>query len=188
MGEPRIDEIKPKVVAYLQRVSKAKNRDVARAIEVPKPLVDKAINELAKEDEIEFIYLGTSYVKLKGAVASHKLAKAIVYIPKPVLGEISIDKFKAYASAKSSDVLILDARDAKEASKGMIKHALNIPTQDVINRLGEIPKNKLIVVHCKTGVRAEMAYQTLVEQGYNVKFLKAKIKIKSNGSFKITQS
>ena len=66
LGEPASEEIKQKVLAYLGRVSKAKNRDVARAIEESKPLVDRAINELAKEDRIEFIYLGTSYVKLKG--------------------------------------------------------------------------------------------------------------------------
>jgi hypothetical protein len=30
------------------------------------PLIDKAIAELSKEDKIEYIYLGASFVKLKG--------------------------------------------------------------------------------------------------------------------------
>jgi hypothetical protein len=60
------EEIKQKVLDYLGTVSKAKNRQVAEAIKEPKPEVDKAINELAKEDRIEFIYIGTSYVALKG--------------------------------------------------------------------------------------------------------------------------
>jgi len=59
------EELKEKVLKYLGTVSKAKNRDVARAIEVDKPLVDKAIAELAKENKIEYIYLGTSYIQLK---------------------------------------------------------------------------------------------------------------------------
>jgi len=59
------EELKEKVLKYLGTVSKAKNRDVARAIEVDKPLVDKAIGELAREDKIEYIYLGTSYIQLK---------------------------------------------------------------------------------------------------------------------------
>ncbi len=60
------EEIREKILAYLNTVSKSKNRDIAKAIDVPKKLVDKQINELAKEDILEFLYLGTSYVKIKG--------------------------------------------------------------------------------------------------------------------------
>jgi Mn-dependent DtxR family transcriptional regulator len=65
MTEGVTEELKAKVLQYLGTVSKAKNRDVARAIEVDKVLVDKAIGELAKEDKIQYLYLGTSYVQLK---------------------------------------------------------------------------------------------------------------------------
>jgi Mn-dependent DtxR family transcriptional regulator len=65
MSEGVTEELKEKVLKYLGTVSKAKNRDVARAIEIDKALVDKAISELAKEDKIEYIYLGTSYIQLK---------------------------------------------------------------------------------------------------------------------------
>lgn len=65
MTEEISEELKQKVLDYLGTVSKAKNRDVARAIEVEKALVDKAIAALAKEDKIEYIYLGTSYIQLK---------------------------------------------------------------------------------------------------------------------------
>ena len=41
-------------------------KEVARALDEDKGLVDKAIAELAKEDKIEYIYLGASFVKLKG--------------------------------------------------------------------------------------------------------------------------
>ena len=48
-------------------VSKAKNRDVARAIGVEKHLVDKAMGELAKEDQVEYqSFGGITYVVLKG--------------------------------------------------------------------------------------------------------------------------
>ncbi len=65
MTEGVTEEIKEKILKYLSTTSKAKNRDVARAIEVDKPIVDKAIGELAKEGKIEYLYLETSYVKLK---------------------------------------------------------------------------------------------------------------------------
>ena len=65
MTEGVSEELKEKVLKYLGTVSKAKNRDVARAVEVDKALVDKTIAELAKEGKIEYIYLGTSYIQLK---------------------------------------------------------------------------------------------------------------------------
>ncbi|HEX2924549.1 MAG TPA: hypothetical protein VHS06_07870 [Chloroflexota bacterium] len=60
------EELRARVLAYLDKVDKAKNRDIATALGEPKHDVDKVVNELAKEDRIEFLYLGTSYVALKG--------------------------------------------------------------------------------------------------------------------------
>jgi len=59
------EELRQRILEYLATVSKAKNRDVARAVREEKRLVDKAIAELSKEGKVEYIYLDTSYVKLK---------------------------------------------------------------------------------------------------------------------------
>ena len=66
MGEGVSEELRQKVADYLGTVRKSKNREVARAIGEDKALVDKAIVELAKEGKIEYIYLGASFIKLKG--------------------------------------------------------------------------------------------------------------------------
>jgi len=60
------EELEQKIMKYLSTVDMAKNRNVAKAIGVEKSLVDKAIGNLAKEDKLEYVYLGTSFVKLKG--------------------------------------------------------------------------------------------------------------------------
>ena len=60
------DELKQKVIEYLETVPHAKNKEVAKAIGEDKHIVDKAIAELSKEDKVEYIYLGASFVKLKG--------------------------------------------------------------------------------------------------------------------------
>jgi hypothetical protein len=60
-------ELKEKVIEYLKTVSKAKNKEVAKAIDEDKHLVDKAIAALSKEGKIEYIYLGASFIKLKDA-------------------------------------------------------------------------------------------------------------------------
>ena len=66
MSELSGAEIEQKVIEYLGTVEMAKNRNVATALGIEKHLVDQAITELAKADKVEYLYLGTSYVKLKG--------------------------------------------------------------------------------------------------------------------------
>ena len=66
MSEEVSEALKQRVMEYLESVTKAKNREVARALGEDKSLVDKAIAQLAKEDKIEYVYLGASFIKLKG--------------------------------------------------------------------------------------------------------------------------
>jgi rhodanese-related sulfurtransferase len=61
-----------------------------------------------------------------------------------------------------------------------------IPDEDLAARIGELPKDKRIVAHCSTGIRAEMAYHKLKDAGYKAGFLNADIDIKKDGSFKVT--
>lgn len=60
-----LEEVKKKIVEHLRKVGKARNKEVAKALNIEKHLVDKAIGELGKEGIIEYIYLDSSYVKLK---------------------------------------------------------------------------------------------------------------------------
>jgi rhodanese-related sulfurtransferase len=70
----------------------------------------------------------------------------------------------------------------------MLKTAKLIPAEEIKDRTAEIPKDKLIITHCSTGVRAEMAYHTLKELGYtNVKFVNAKMDFEKNGSYKLSK-
>lgn len=66
MAEFTQEELREKILSYLHTVDKAKNKDVAKAIGADKKACDKVINELAREGELEFLYLGTSYVKING--------------------------------------------------------------------------------------------------------------------------
>lgn len=126
-----------------------------------------------------------AWKKSGNALNQGTLASKIVYVPMPVAGAVKIKDFDRVAKNQSSNALILDVRDYDEIKTGVIKGSLNIPTQDVATNLSKIPKDKEIIVHCKTGTRASMAYQTLKENGYNVKFLNAKIEITADGQYKI---
>ncbi|MCX7794080.1 MAG: rhodanese-like domain-containing protein [Thermodesulfovibrionales bacterium] len=121
------------------------------------------------------------------SISQGKPAEVIVYVPKPRPGEILIEEFKQIAETLPPDKFILDVRDEDEAMHGMLRGAKNIPTQEIPERLSEIPKDKEIITHCVTGVRAEMAYHILKEAGYKVRFLNANIKIDKDGKYEISK-
>jgi len=67
---PASPEIKEKVLAYLDTVEMAKSKDIAKAIGENKADVDHAIKELALEDKVEYLYITTTFVALKGKVGA----------------------------------------------------------------------------------------------------------------------
>lgn len=108
------------------------------------------------------------------ATVTGKTATDIAYVPKPIPGAMAADDFKNLLAQKDSGTVIVDVRTEEEAQAGAIAGAVNIPTDEIADRAGEIPKDKPIITYCSTGIRAEMAYIALKEKGYNVKFLNAK--------------
>ncbi|MEA4900907.1 hypothetical protein [Desulfitobacterium sp.] len=65
---PANPEIKEKVLAYLGTVEKAKSKEIAAQIGEKKADVDLAVKELAMEDKVEYLYITTTFVALKGKV------------------------------------------------------------------------------------------------------------------------
>lgn len=121
-------------------------------------------------------------------VATGTLAAKAVYTPKPRPGEINVDEFKKYAAELPANVMIIDVRTIEEGKAGMLKTAKLIPGEEIKDHLTEIPKDKLVVLHCNTGVIAEVAYNTLKELGCtNVKFVNAKVTFDKNGGYQITK-
>ncbi|MFC1786570.1 rhodanese-like domain-containing protein [Halobacteriota archaeon] len=65
------------------------------------------------------------------------------------------------------DIVILDVRTVEEFNEGHIKGAINMPVQELPDRLGELDKNDDIIVYCLTGVRGSRASQILANNGFN---------------------
>lgn len=118
-------------------------------------------------------------------VATGAPGTKVAYVPRPRPGDIGIEAFRKLAAATPADTLILDVRNQDEANAGMLKGAKLIPDEELLARLGELPKDKRIVAHCATGVRAEMAYHKLKEKGFNVAFVKGDIEIDKAGKLSI---
>lgn len=119
-------------------------------------------------------------------IETGKPATTVAYAPKPKPGTIPVAEFEAFAKGIPPTVQILDVRTAEEAEDtGIIKGAINIPAEEIIARLAEIPRDKELVLHCATGARAEMTYTILKEKGYKVRFLDATIITDDDGTFTI---
>nr|WP_268741239.1 rhodanese-like domain-containing protein [Trichlorobacter lovleyi] len=125
-----------------------------------------------------------------------KLGNPVETGPKPapanlvfvrVLGpqDITIPDF--IKALDNPNVVILDVRNPTERATGQFKGSIHIPSEEIGTRYSEIPKDKLVIVHCSTGIRAGIAYETLKAKGFtNLKALNANVKFE-NGKYKITE-
>ncbi len=64
------------------------------------------------------------------------------------------------------DAVLLDVRLAEEVALGAIPGSLNIPLQQLRQRLAEIPRDKEIIAICGVGLRAYLAERVLVQSGF----------------------
>jgi rhodanese-related sulfurtransferase len=108
-------------------------------------------------------------------VAKGPAQSKIAYVRKLMPGEVDIAAFKEVVVKPAAGTLILDVRTPKEAADGLLPNALNIPMEELEQRLAEVPKGKTLVIHCSTGVRAAMAYNVLKKAGYEAKYVNAKV-------------
>ncbi|PEA55137.1 CoA-disulfide reductase [Bacillus pseudomycoides] len=64
---------------------------------------------------------------------------------------------------------LIDVREPNELKQGMIKGSVNIPLDEVRDRLHELPTGKEIYITCQLGMRGYVAARILMENGYEVK-------------------
>ena len=67
---------------------------------------------------------------------------------------------------KNRNIYLLDVRTPEEFRQARLKGAVLIPISEIERRLGEIPRNKTIVVYCAVGSRSNMVAGFLAEKGY----------------------
>ena len=78
----------------------------------------------------------------------------------------TIDWQKAMELNKAG-ALLIDVRTPAEVAKGMAAEtAINIPLQEIPQRLSEFPKDKDLLIYCRSGKRSMAASKFLVENGY----------------------
>lgn len=69
--------------------------------------------------------------------------------------------------ADTEDVLLVDIRTPAEIAQGMIPDALQLPMHLIPLQMNEIPKDRDVVIYCRSGARSYQACAYLMQQGYN---------------------
>ncbi|MBP6473574.1 MAG: rhodanese-like domain-containing protein [Chloroflexi bacterium] len=65
-----------------------------------------------------------------------------------------------------ADVVVFDVREQVEYDEGHIPGVTLIPLGEVANRLSEIPKDKTVIMTCRSGNRSGQATDFLRQNGY----------------------
>lgn len=108
-------------------------------------------------------------VNMAGFVAENVLSgKAEVITP---------EEFLEY---NREDINLLDVRSEIEFSNGHIDGALNIPVDNLREKLIQLDKNKKIIEYCQVGLRGYIASRILSQNGFKVKNITGGYKSASN--------
>ncbi len=71
------------------------------------------------------------------------------------------------ALPRDGSVTLLDTRTPMEYARGNVKGFINIPVDDLRERLSEIPKDKPVYVMCQSGLRSYISCRILSQNGYD---------------------
>jgi molybdopterin/thiamine biosynthesis adenylyltransferase/rhodanese-related sulfurtransferase len=79
--------------------------------------------------------------------------------------EIAVEQFKKRIDA-GEDLYVLDVRNPNEFQICRIPGTVLVPLPELPNRLAEVPRDREVIVHCKSGMRSAKAIEFLKSQGY----------------------
>ena len=65
----------------------------------------------------------------------------------------------------TQEYFLLDIRDKAAFQYGNVKKSVNIPMEELEERINEIPKDQKIAVYCKRGMVSKEAVELLCENG-----------------------
>jgi rhodanese-related sulfurtransferase len=68
--------------------------------------------------------------------------------------------------ASATPPLVLDVRKPREWADAHIDGSINVPLNHLEERIGELPRDRRIVVHCATGYRSSIAASLLARRGF----------------------
>jgi NADPH-dependent 2,4-dienoyl-CoA reductase/sulfur reductase-like enzyme/rhodanese-related sulfurtransferase len=99
-------------------------------------------------------------VNLAGMAAQNVLA-----------GDLSLAQWHEISLLNPETTILLDVRNPDERAEGCIPGSVHIPLSKLRARCGELPRNREIVVYCRSGQRSYYACRILTQRGFRARNL-----------------
>ena len=110
------------------------------------------------------------------------------FVAQNVLAGISnVAAWKDIEQYMDDSSILVDVRSEEEYLNGHIEGAINIPVDQLRERLGELDKNKTIIEYCQVGLRGYIADRILQQNGFKVYNITGGFKTASIGNFDPTE-
>lgn len=93
------------------------------------------------------------------ALAGYAAEAIITGMVKPVY-------WRELREIEMENILLLDVRTPDEFSLNTLPGAVNIPLDELRDRIAELPKDRMIYTFCAVGLRGYLAYRILVQHGF----------------------
>ncbi len=96
--------------------------------------------------------------------------------------------FKKIIKDNPQSIYLVDVRDPDEFAAGHFQTAVNIPVDQLENKISDLPADKPIVFVCSTGARSGESYYMLQDLKPDLKkvyYLEAEVAYKKDGSYSI---
>lgn len=81
-------------------------------------------------------------------------------------GDLGVVTWDQVEELQREGALVIDVRTPMETSKGMIPGAVNIPLDQLRQRLDEVPRDRRLILHCQVGLRSYIACRILLGHGF----------------------
>ncbi len=86
-------------------------------------------------------------------------------------GYVALAQWNEVASLDPNTTLLLDVRRPDERAHGFIPGSINIPLDELRQRLNELPRDRQIIAYCQSGQRSYNAARILSQHGFRVRNL-----------------
>lgn len=86
--------------------------------------------------------------------------------PGEPFARISVDEAYQMLQQERDRVAIVDVRTPEEYQKGHVKGAQLIPVDQVLERIGELPRGKKLLFICQAGQRSALAAEMAAAMGF----------------------
>ena len=104
------------------------------------------------------------------ATAGEPAATATASAPAPAavaVAPMSQEALLEHQSRHPDHLFVLDVRTPQEYAEGHVPGAVNVPQDQLASRLAEVPKDKDVVIYCRSGRRSVLAADVLAANGYS---------------------